>query len=270
MKLSDKIRILRKAKGFSQEALGNTLSRVNKDGISRQTISDWENGKCEPKLENIRDLVEVLNVSFNSLLEENIDLDNKETLNLVLKNLDDNCKNNVNSKFRYNIYFYNVRMRDYILLTFYALTILLAIIFSILNHFGIFDDFLATSNLVSFYSIIYLVLISLSPVFFILLIYKIIYIVHGGKRIRIGELNNTHLIINSTSIANNIIYIPIEKIIKIQLCKVKNAKHGSVDILISGKTRPFHLCNIINPQEFINVFDKSAQYINSTDEIKIL
>ena len=45
MKLADKIRIIRKARGFSQEGLGYKLSRVNKDGISRQTVSDWENGK---------------------------------------------------------------------------------------------------------------------------------------------------------------------------------------------------------------------------------
>ena len=74
MKLSDKIRILRKARGLSQEQLGYSLSRVNKDGISRQTVSDWENGKFEPKLENIRDLAEVLNVSFDTLLDESVDL----------------------------------------------------------------------------------------------------------------------------------------------------------------------------------------------------
>ena len=70
MKLFDKIRILRKARGLSQEQLGYSLSRVNKDGISRQTVSDWENGKFEPKLENIRDLAEVFNVSFDALLDE--------------------------------------------------------------------------------------------------------------------------------------------------------------------------------------------------------
>ena len=75
MKLSDKIRIIRKARGLSQEALGDSLSRVSENGISRQSVSDWENGKAEPKLDNIRDLAEVLNVSFDALLDENIDLD---------------------------------------------------------------------------------------------------------------------------------------------------------------------------------------------------
>ena len=49
MKLSDKIRIIRKARGLSQEALGDSLSRVSENGISRRSVSDWENGgerKC--------------------------------------------------------------------------------------------------------------------------------------------------------------------------------------------------------------------------------
>ena len=44
MKLSDKIRIIRKARGLSQEALGDSLSRVSENGISRRSVSDWENG----------------------------------------------------------------------------------------------------------------------------------------------------------------------------------------------------------------------------------
>ena len=84
MKLFDKIRILRKARGLSQEQLGYSLSRVNKDGISRQTVSDWENGKFEPKLDNIRDLAEVFNVSFDTLLDESVDLEDEEVLKAVL------------------------------------------------------------------------------------------------------------------------------------------------------------------------------------------
>lgn len=42
MKLSDKIRIIRKARGLSQEGLGEKLSRSSQYGISRQSVSDWE------------------------------------------------------------------------------------------------------------------------------------------------------------------------------------------------------------------------------------
>ena len=93
MKLFDKIRILRKARGLSQEQLGYSLSRVNKDGISRQTVSDWENGKFEPKLDNIRDLAEVFNVSFDALLDEAVDLEDEQVLNAVLNQLPYKNKN---------------------------------------------------------------------------------------------------------------------------------------------------------------------------------
>lgn len=83
MKLKDKIRILRKARGLSQEELG--LSLASKDnGVSRQSISDWENGKSEPKLDNIRALAQLLNVSFDVLFKEDIDLNNPDILNKVL------------------------------------------------------------------------------------------------------------------------------------------------------------------------------------------
>ena len=44
MKLSEKIRILRKARGLSQEELGFELNNASDFGVSRQSISDWENG----------------------------------------------------------------------------------------------------------------------------------------------------------------------------------------------------------------------------------
>lgn len=83
MKLSEKIYILRKARGFSQEQLGLSLS-TKTNGVSRQSVSDWESGKSEPKLDNIRALAELLNVSYDILLDEEVDLNNKEYLNQVL------------------------------------------------------------------------------------------------------------------------------------------------------------------------------------------
>lgn len=90
MKLSDKIRIIRKARGYSQEQLGDKLSRVSENGISRQAISDWENGKTEPKLDNIRDLAQILNVSFDALLDEDIDLEEPDVLSKVLGKKEEN------------------------------------------------------------------------------------------------------------------------------------------------------------------------------------
>ena len=83
MKLSDKIRILRKARGLSQEELGLSLSSKD-NGVSRQSVSDWENGKVEPKLDNIRALAKLLNVSYDSLLDETLDFEDPEVLNRIL------------------------------------------------------------------------------------------------------------------------------------------------------------------------------------------
>ena len=83
MKLGEKISILRKARGFSQEQLGLSLSTKN-NGVSRQTVSDWENGKTEPTLEHVRALATLLDVSYDSLLDEELDLSNPEYLSEVL------------------------------------------------------------------------------------------------------------------------------------------------------------------------------------------
>lgn len=113
MELSDKIRIIRKARGFSQEALGDSLSRTSKDGISRQSVSDWENGKSEPKLDNIRDLAHVLNVSFDALLDESIDLNDRHVLASVLKNLSPEIKQTVNCKFRYDLFVSSLSLKSF-------------------------------------------------------------------------------------------------------------------------------------------------------------
>lgn len=41
MNLSEKISIIRKARNYTQEEMGDKI------GVSRQTVSDWEKGKFE-------------------------------------------------------------------------------------------------------------------------------------------------------------------------------------------------------------------------------
>ena len=55
--LGDKIYKARKAKGFSQEYLAGLV------GVSRQTISQWENDKFQPNNDNIDMLCQVLDLS---------------------------------------------------------------------------------------------------------------------------------------------------------------------------------------------------------------
>lgn len=52
MELKDKLQLLRKQNGYSQEQLADKL------GIARQTLSKWENGQAVPELGNLISLAE--------------------------------------------------------------------------------------------------------------------------------------------------------------------------------------------------------------------
>ena len=60
--LGEKIAQLRKAKGISQEELGDILS------TSRQAISKWERGEANPDISRLKDLAVYFNVSIDYLL----------------------------------------------------------------------------------------------------------------------------------------------------------------------------------------------------------
>ena len=67
MKLSDKILMLRKKEGLSQEQLAERLN------VSRQAISRWESGSALPDANNIRQLSRVFAVSADYLLDDDMD-----------------------------------------------------------------------------------------------------------------------------------------------------------------------------------------------------
>ena len=50
IRLSENIRALRRRHGLTQEQLAEAL------GVSRQTVSKWENGTATPELEKLRAL----------------------------------------------------------------------------------------------------------------------------------------------------------------------------------------------------------------------
>lgn len=62
--LSDNIKVLRKAKGLSQEELAIKLNVV------RQTVSKWEKGLSVPDAQMLTQLAEALDVSVSELLGE--------------------------------------------------------------------------------------------------------------------------------------------------------------------------------------------------------
>lgn len=69
MQLSNKIERLRKRKGWSQEELANQI------GVSRQAVFKWESGMNTPDLEKIKKLVKLFNVSYDFLLNDELDID---------------------------------------------------------------------------------------------------------------------------------------------------------------------------------------------------
>lgn len=64
MKLSEKIRVLRKSAGLSQEQLAEKLD------ITRQSISKWESDESLPEIERLVALSKVFNVTVDSLVDE--------------------------------------------------------------------------------------------------------------------------------------------------------------------------------------------------------
>ncbi len=261
MELSDKIRIIRKARGLSQETLGDSLSRVSKDGISRQSVSDWENGKSEPKLNNIRDLAQVLNVSFDALLDESIDLNDQHVLSSVLKHLDPEIKQNVNSKFRYDLrvsilsaHSFRVVIVDSIIL---LLTLLFGCLSVLLNWGGIVIYIFAIGGVI---------FIGMLPT----AILDLIKIFKGRESVSIGELNNTHLIIHTYKEANNTLYIPIEKIVSIKLGENQKRKSGDVVIEIAERSRPITIFKLLSPQKLIDIYSRLTSENESLDLIRII
>lgn len=64
MKLEEKLQLLRKKNGYSQEQLADKL------GIARQTISKWENGQAIPELAGLILLSELYGVTIDRLVKD--------------------------------------------------------------------------------------------------------------------------------------------------------------------------------------------------------
>ena len=63
MILADKITDLRKKNGWSQEELAGKL------GVSRQSVSKWENGIVDPSTSNLLALAKLYGISAEALLQ---------------------------------------------------------------------------------------------------------------------------------------------------------------------------------------------------------
>lgn len=88
MDISNKIQILRKDKGISQEELAEKLS------VSRQAVSKWETGAAMPDIDKIVILSEIFNVTTDYLLKDIDTFGNKDIF--VEKNINNTKKYNNN------------------------------------------------------------------------------------------------------------------------------------------------------------------------------
>lgn len=265
MKLSDKIRILRKARGLSQEQFGYSIAETTA-GVSRQTVSDWENGKFEPKLDNIRDIAKVLNVSFDVLLDESIDLNDAEVLKKVLHNVPVNIKTQINTKTRYDICVYSIDKKVKRNLALYIVDLCLLVISVVMVVLG------AVLNIAPLY-IVGGVSAFISVVFMptsIILIVTFCKQYKNPRGVKVAEINNTHIIIHTYQVASNIVYLPIDKVKDIALGENATNRCGDIQIVLSGHEKPITLVNIASPQEAIDTYHKIIERQDDADGIRII
>ena len=94
MNLSEKLQLLRKKNGFSQEELADKL------GISRQAISKWESGQSIPDLNKLIILSELYNVTIDNLVK---DSDEYEMVQSTMKNKEEIEEKNKNTQIIINL-----------------------------------------------------------------------------------------------------------------------------------------------------------------------
>lgn len=72
MKLGDKLIMLRRERGYSQEQFANLLN------VSRQSVSKWESGQSTPEVSKLIVIADIFKVSVDSLIREEITLSDIE------------------------------------------------------------------------------------------------------------------------------------------------------------------------------------------------
>lgn len=78
MKFNEKLISLRKEKGMTQEELAYKL------GVSRQSVSKWELGECEPDISKLKEISKLFQVSTDNLLFDQEVLNNKKVTNVTI------------------------------------------------------------------------------------------------------------------------------------------------------------------------------------------
>lgn len=88
--------------------------------------------------------------------------------------------------------------------------------------------------------------------------------------IKIGEINNTHLIIQTYQKASNVIYLPIEKIKSVSVADDTTLRRGDIVISLLGREQPIRLLNVALPHRLVEFYMQLLQINESDDLIKII
>lgn len=158
MKFNEKIIFLRKQKGMTQEALAFKL------GVSRQSVSKWETGECEPDIKKLKELANMFDVSLDYLLNDNYEdeVDEKEQ-----------------SEENYNVYNnYHIEKNSWLIIT--IVSVILLIVAFVMSFFIEIDIHSGHSGFIGFLetwtieAIIVKLIMLISMIFMIIGIIKII------------------------------------------------------------------------------------------------
>ena len=96
MSIGERIKNLRKSKGYSQEELAKLINTTDK------TISKWENNRLEPNITSLTLMSNIFNISIDYLVNgTNYKNSNYEYLNVFLKSAQEFIKNSNNYSMAY-------------------------------------------------------------------------------------------------------------------------------------------------------------------------
>ena len=81
MNINEKILLLRKKEGLSQESLAEKLN------VTRQTISNWELGQTSPDILQAKSIARIFKISLDDLKDNQLEFGFKDNSNNILQNL---------------------------------------------------------------------------------------------------------------------------------------------------------------------------------------
>lgn len=101
MEIGSKLKKARTEKGFTQEQTAAAL------GVSRQTISNWENDKSYPDIISVIKMSEIYSISLDHLLKEDTSMNQKQTYMEYLEETTNavKAKRNLEKVILFSVYF---------------------------------------------------------------------------------------------------------------------------------------------------------------------